>query len=50
MKRPAWITEDGNLDLSKFPIDGILAQALRKTEKDSRRAVLDAVGIGRSGV
>ncbi len=34
-----WITEDGNLDLAKFPIDGTLKQALSVDMSDFQSGV-----------
>lgn len=33
-----WITKDGYLDLTKFPIDSVLKQALSKNERDFQSA------------
>ena len=36
LKNVPWITKDGHFDPAKYPIDGVLKQALSKTDSDFR--------------
>ena len=49
MTRPPWLTKDGSLDLGKFPIDGVLAQALRQDQEAFRSALTLLYSMQRGG-
>src|SRR5438045_1692759 len=44
LKNAPWITKDGHFDPAKYPIDGVLKQALSKNDSDFRSG-LNMLGL-----